>query len=306
MQDTGDYFDGLKLYSCTYTDLWNGVDKMQFQLYDGETWKEQKQPYSSWASVGTYNGKVFKYETETWVDYVETTVHFVTQAGSLGNELNFNSANGQYEGVYTTTTDGEKFKIRKTVGTEDTDYAALDSYMSDEVATSDGTWVTIVKAGAYMVYFKGDNTMWIQDAEPSLVAYAYAGYFLTNVGCDPNGVAAPTGWSDCATRYSNLNDDAKNYIYNFDVSTAESGDDIAAMIARYEWAIKHNPNSLSHFIVNAGGTERPISSSNMVTVYKASSNNSNHIPVIAIVASSIAMVTLLGAGLMIKHRKEDR
>lgn len=55
------------VYSYTYTDAYDGVGVMQFQLYDGDTWKSQKQPISNWTGVGTYNGKMFVHSTETWV-----------------------------------------------------------------------------------------------------------------------------------------------------------------------------------------------------------------------------------------------
>lgn len=54
--------DGTPVYSCTFTDDWNGLGALQFQLYDGGTWKEQEQPISTWTSVGTYNNKCYVYK----------------------------------------------------------------------------------------------------------------------------------------------------------------------------------------------------------------------------------------------------
>lgn len=66
---------GKLLYKATYTDLYDGVGAMQFQLYDGDTWKSQQQPISSWTAVGTYNGKVYVHDTG-WAAYNPDTVTY--------------------------------------------------------------------------------------------------------------------------------------------------------------------------------------------------------------------------------------
>ncbi len=69
MEKTKYTYNGIPIYKCVYTDEYNGVDYMDFHLYDGEQWKEKKRPYSSWTTVGTYNGKLFRYSENDWVDY---------------------------------------------------------------------------------------------------------------------------------------------------------------------------------------------------------------------------------------------
>ncbi len=59
--------NGDPVYSYKYTDAYDGVGVMQFQLYDGETWKSQKVAISSWTAVATYNGKMYVHATEEWV-----------------------------------------------------------------------------------------------------------------------------------------------------------------------------------------------------------------------------------------------
>ena len=68
---TGVNFAGtsLDVYTCTFTDTYNGLGKLQFQLYDGSTYKSQIEPISSWTSVGTYNGKVYFHSGSGWVSY---------------------------------------------------------------------------------------------------------------------------------------------------------------------------------------------------------------------------------------------
>ena len=53
------------------------------------------------------------------------------------------------------------------------------------------------------------------------------------------------------------------------------------------------------------GEHNPIEANRVVPFARNSSNN-NYMPVIIIIASSIAIVSLLGAGLIIKRKKEAR
>ena len=63
MTKTGNTYSGKIVYSASYTDAYGGVGCMQFQLYDGSTYKSQQQPYGSWTDVSTYNGKVYIHDT---------------------------------------------------------------------------------------------------------------------------------------------------------------------------------------------------------------------------------------------------
>lgn len=47
------------VYKCEFTDTEDGVKTMQFQLYDGETWKSQQAPIGAWTSVSYYNGEMY-------------------------------------------------------------------------------------------------------------------------------------------------------------------------------------------------------------------------------------------------------
>jgi len=55
------------VYTYTYTDMYDGVGVMQFQLYDGDNWKSQKQAISTWTFATEYNGKMYVHATEQWV-----------------------------------------------------------------------------------------------------------------------------------------------------------------------------------------------------------------------------------------------
>ena len=71
-----DTFNGDDVYSYTYTDAYDGVGCMQFQLYDGDTHKSQQQPISSWTPVGNYNGKVYVHNYG-WTNYVPNDYSFL-------------------------------------------------------------------------------------------------------------------------------------------------------------------------------------------------------------------------------------
>ena len=62
-------FAGGDIYKAEFTDSWDGVGKMQFQLYDGGDWKGQIQPISSWTSASSYNGKICVHEANAFVGY---------------------------------------------------------------------------------------------------------------------------------------------------------------------------------------------------------------------------------------------
>ena len=61
-------FGGCDLYSYTYTDLYDGVDVMQFQLYNGGDWVSQQEPFGIWTPASTYNGKIYVHD-DGWYSY---------------------------------------------------------------------------------------------------------------------------------------------------------------------------------------------------------------------------------------------
>ena len=76
MSKETDTFAGEDVYSCTFTDAYNGVGRMQFQLYDGGNWISEQQPISSWTTVKTYNGKVYVHN-EGWHNYIPNDTSFI-------------------------------------------------------------------------------------------------------------------------------------------------------------------------------------------------------------------------------------
>jgi|GEM_PF-2658800 len=90
------------IYKATFTDLYNGLGCLQFQLYDGNTWKSQVQPISSWTSVSTYNNKL--YYNGGWTNSFKKVVKSTSPSSSTGRVFFHNSgthwANGGACAVY--------------------------------------------------------------------------------------------------------------------------------------------------------------------------------------------------------------
>ncbi len=63
--DDGGTYSGYAIYKCSFTDSYDGLGKLQFQIYQNNSWKAQCQPISSWTSVSNYNGKL--YNGSSWV-----------------------------------------------------------------------------------------------------------------------------------------------------------------------------------------------------------------------------------------------
>ena len=61
-------YGGYELFTYTYTDLYDGVGAMQFQLYNGNDWVSQQQPIGSWTKVDKFNGKVYVHD-DGWHSY---------------------------------------------------------------------------------------------------------------------------------------------------------------------------------------------------------------------------------------------
>lgn len=305
-QDWGNYWK-ITTYSglTSYSNLTGATKAAYLKSADNNFMPNDPEAPAGYEFTGWYTDKSFTNEwTTSSKPTADTTLYAKYETASAqfddGDPLTYNSSNKQYEGIKYFDA-GDKFHIVKTVGSVTTNCATLDSYMSSSVATSDGTDITVVATGTYAVYFKNDNTIWIQTASYNLEAYMYAGYFLTNVGCDSTGASLPSGWSTCASRYSTLSNDAKDYIYAFDVSAVQDSDDISQMIERYNHACKAHP-SLENFIKNSSGVSRTVPSGSRTIMPIA--NNSNTVVIITIV--SFISLSALGAFFLLRKKRKEQ
>ena len=56
---TTNTYNGDPVYVATYTDTYDGVGVMQFQLWEGTDWRGQDEVFTSWTAVSDYNGKMY-------------------------------------------------------------------------------------------------------------------------------------------------------------------------------------------------------------------------------------------------------
>ncbi len=69
MSKTDKTYGSDPIYKAEFTDYWNGLCTIQFQLYDGSTWKSQDEVFNgSWHGVDGYNGKMYVHSSKEWVE----------------------------------------------------------------------------------------------------------------------------------------------------------------------------------------------------------------------------------------------
>lgn len=104
MTKTDKTYDGYPIYSCTFTDEYDGLGCLQFQLYDGNTHKGQQQPISSWTGASTYNGKLLKHDQSGWNTYrydqhgfeaANNGIKYYSNVNANDEEWNFNGQSAQ-------------------------------------------------------------------------------------------------------------------------------------------------------------------------------------------------------------------
>ena len=96
MDKTLDTYNGNDVYRCTYTDLYDGVGAMQFQLINGDAWVSQQEPINSWTSVADFNGKVYVHNTG-WSAYTPNLETYIPMTAEFFT--NWTNDAGSFRGV---------------------------------------------------------------------------------------------------------------------------------------------------------------------------------------------------------------
>lgn len=74
-------YKGTPVYAGTMNEKYGGLDKLQFQQYDGSTWKAQVVAFEAWTTTGVWSGKM--YTGSAWVDYAyDVTITYNANGGS--------------------------------------------------------------------------------------------------------------------------------------------------------------------------------------------------------------------------------
>ena len=113
MTKTDKTYDGYPIYSCTFTDKYDGLGCLQFQLYNGNNHVSQQQPIGSWTSVSTYNGKLLKHDQAGWNTYrydqhgfeaANNGIKYYSNVNANDEEWNFNGQSAQTKELGEVTT----------------------------------------------------------------------------------------------------------------------------------------------------------------------------------------------------------
>ncbi len=244
------------------------------------------------------------YGSDVTIKLGETrTVQFTDESNNVfAGTDNLVAESNQYTGLITTNVANAKFRIKDTIGETVTYHGTLEAGVT--AAVVDGDFIKVASEGTYAVYYKkASHDCWVTAAEEDQEAYAYAAYFLSNIGCDEDGILAPSGWTTCATRYGKLSNDAKDFIYEAEDHWTLN-DALYNMIQTYNWALNHNPNraSMSHFIVDHSGNARDIPAGTLN--FAPTVETSNITPVVIILVTTISLVAV-GSIFVIRRRKEN-
>ena len=193
------------------------------------------------------------------------------------------------------------FKVLKTGSQWCGTYTAHPSIASNLENTVGEGNIHNTNAATYAFSFHYDTPA-IYITDPVIAeADEWAQYFLANVGCDPNGVNLPTGWSDCATEYGKLSGGAKDIIYG--ATGDPAGSFVEQAVARYDVAVAHH-SELSHFIVSSSSVVRP----GLVGYTPASvaNNDEGNIGYLAIIAvASVLSISAIIVLVAVKKRKHN-
>ncbi len=200
----------------------------------------------------------------------------------------------------------EEFKILAGDGTWTAYYdcpASLASCFeggSKEHVSNEDPNIVCKEAGTYRFYFNTETKkIWISN-DDIVAADGYAGYFLSNVGCDATGVNLPTGWSACATQYATLSDGAKDYLCAAEGNIGEGATQISKCVYWYDYAVARHP-SLEKFMVDSKDAPRainsPISMPHTYSEFKASEMT------VIIVATTVTSLAVLSLVLLISKKR---
>ncbi len=177
-------YEGMTVFAGVYVEKYGGLDNLQIQLYDGNTWKEQKEPVTSWDTT-SYAGKLYNYSTGEWVEgytpsiTYRTVTQYAVKDGVLDstNPISVDSsvidgssydvpsspviANYHFEGWYLNEGCTEAFESAITVSADTSIYAKLTTFEIDSYIY----WTDKSSSDLTDVYFYGEYapTAWPGD-----------------------------------------------------------------------------------------------------------------------------------------------
>ena len=97
--------DGKIIYSCSFTDKYNGLGQIQIQFHKSDGWVSQIVPFSTWTNPTVYNGKMWIHGGNSWTDHSPAGYAYFV-AGDNGDgwlSLSWNTTDDTYKMSGTTT-----------------------------------------------------------------------------------------------------------------------------------------------------------------------------------------------------------
>lgn len=100
MTKTSNTHNGKVIYSASFKTMYDGARTIQFQLYDGETWKSQVEPFKKdWTGVSTYNNKLWDPDSGSSGAWVSPTADITYTLGSHVNKVSVTGGNDNNSGT---------------------------------------------------------------------------------------------------------------------------------------------------------------------------------------------------------------
>ena len=279
--------------SGNWSQKWNQTGDLSVNdaTYLQDQWDPTTYQCSQWAITGNVYTSKNSFSTPKYSMNVSTV------------ELN-DQNNPQVSG-YVTLEENEEFKVVNVSDDVWSGYygcpSALDSAFTggSKEKCEGSSNIKCLIPGTYEFYFDTETKRTWITRQDIVDADGWAIYFNANVGCDPDGVSLPSGWSNCATQYGNLSNDAKDYIYGSKAD--EDGDNLARALATYDYAVAHH-STLTKFIKNSSDVVRTSINLDRFEMNTLFGNDDNGL-VVSIVLISILSVSALASFYIIRKRK---
>lgn len=285
--------------SGNWDQKWNQTGDLSVK--DATFLQDQWDPSTSQCSQWTITGNVYTSKNS-----------FSSPKYSMNvSTVELNSDNNPQVSGYVTLEENEEFKVVNVADNEWSGYYgcpdALNSAFTGgskeghKIGGVDEGNIKCLIPGTYEFYFDTESKRTWITRQDIVDADGWAKYFNTNVGCDPDGVSLPSGWSNCATQYGNLSNDAKDYIYGAEAD--EHGDNLARALATYDYAVAHH-STLTKFIKNSSNVVRTSINLDRFEANTLVGNDGNGL-IISIVIVSLVSVSAVAGFYFIRRRKHN-
>ena len=172
-------FEGKKLYFYGGTYNFDGVQGMQWQLYNNDTHKGEKQPYDCWTSTSTFGGRIFQYSSTNAAAYSN-------QSMTTGARVYFDAS----------TWDGTTIKL-VTAHANHQKYYTMSLVTNTQLyyVTNGDTWSDAMGCGVVSGTYQtdGGHDAWLSDVENFTEYTGFKNYGLTATSANNAYLIVPGG-----------------------------------------------------------------------------------------------------------------